>query len=225
MALNFSGEFLFPANIMESKGSLIPVCRDTFFWDTPKSFKEPWRIRLFFISSNVNLFTMKGLYSISETYVKHFFHITELREKRKGRGSKPSVIAIHPELLEFMASRAKESLPGAFVFLNPRTGEPYSQSGMFLLWERVRKTAGVDLRLYDATRHSFASQLVNAGTSIFKVSKMLGHSSTRMTEKYSHADLASLRIDLEKVSLKKIVRLTGSEPEVQQGKVKNAKRN
>lgn len=147
----------------------------------------------------------------------------ELREKRKGRHAKPTVICIHPELLPFIASRVKESLPGAFVFLNPRTNEPYSESGMFLLWERVRKAAGVDLRLYDATRHSFASQLVNAGTSIFKVSKLLGHSSTRMTEKYSHADLASLRIDLEKVSLKKIVRLTGSEPEVKEAASEKAK--
>jgi len=44
-----------------------------------------------------------------------------------------------------------------------------------------------------------------------------------MTEKYSHADLASLRIDLGKVSLKKIVRLTGSEPEVREAASEKAK--
>jgi integrase len=148
---------------------------------------------------------------------------TELREKRKGRHAKPMTICIHPELMPFMASRTKDSLPGAFVFLNPRVNEPYTQSAIKRLWVKVRESAGVDLRLYDATRHSFASQLVNAGTSIFKVSKLLGHSSTRMTEKYSHADLGSLRIDLEKVSLKKVVRLTGSEPEEEMVAVKNGK--
>jgi len=35
-------------------------------------------------------------------------------------------------------------------------------------------------------RHTFASQLVMAGANIFTVSKLLGHSSIEMTEKYAH---------------------------------------
>jgi site-specific recombinase XerD len=54
-----------------------------------------------------------------------------------------------------------------------------------------------------ASRHSFASQLVNSGVSLFKVSKLLGHSSTKMTEKYSHANIDSLRVELSKLSLRK----------------------
>ena len=36
---------------------------------------------------------------------------------------------------------------------------------------------------------------------LFKVSKLLGHTSTRMTEKYAHSHIQSLRTDLKKLSL------------------------
>ena len=58
-----------------------------------------------------------------------------------------------------------------------------------------------ELRLYDATRHSLASNLVNSGCSLYKVSRILGHSSTQMTEKYAHSEVESLRTDLQKLSL------------------------
>ena len=59
-----------------------------------------------------------------------------------------------------------------------------------------------NLRLYDATRHSVASQLLNSGTTIPTISKILGHSSTKMTERYAHPDLESIRADLGKLNLK-----------------------
>ena len=52
-----------------------------------------------------------------------------------------------------------------------------------------------------SARHSLASNLVNSGVSLFKVSKLLGHSSMKMTERYAHSDIESLRADIEKISL------------------------
>ena len=39
-----------------------------------------------------------------------------------------------------------------------------------------------------ALRHSAASNLVNAGQSLYVVAKVLGHSQTRTTERYAHLD-------------------------------------
>jgi integrase len=36
------------------------------------------------------------------------------------------------------------------------------------------------------TRHTFASWLVQKGTPLYTVSKLMGHSSIRMTERYAH---------------------------------------
>ena len=126
------------------------------------------------------------------------------REKRKGRKSKPVSIPIHPEVYDFIAERVKNNLPEAYVFVNPKTGRHYSENSLRRIWDGVRKKAGIgkELRLYDVTRHSLASQLVNSGTTLFKVSKLLGHSSVKMTEKYSHSNIESLRTEIIKLSLK-----------------------
>jgi integrase len=43
-----------------------------------------------------------------------------------------------------------------------------------------------DLTWYEATRHTFASLWVLSGGSIEKLAKLMGHSSTRVTERYAH---------------------------------------
>ena len=103
----------------------------------------------------------------------------------------------------YVEDRVKNNLPEAFVFVNPNTGGRYAETTLRRIWNNVRMKAGISksFRLYDATRHSFASQLVNMGSTLYKVSKLLGHSNTQVTEKYSHANIESLRTDLEKLSL------------------------
>lgn len=136
--------------------------------------------------------------TISATWSRRVY-----REKRKGKKSKSVTIPIHSELRDFVIERVKNNLPEAYVFTNPR-GRHYSENKLGRIWRGVKKKAGItDLKLKDATRHSFASQLVNSNTSLFKVSKLLGHSSIKMTEKYAHGHVANLRIDIEKLTLKK----------------------
>jgi integrase len=141
-----------------------------------------------------------GSITISATFSKNIY-----RQKRKGKRSKPAVIPIHPEMWGYIEDRVRNSLPEAFLFINPTTGQCYHEKKLRKVWKQVRDKAGIssDLRLYDASRHSFASQLVNSGVSLFTVSKLLGHSSTKMTERYSHANLDSLRTELSKISLQK----------------------
>ena len=126
------------------------------------------------------------------------------RERRKGRKSKPYIIVIHPEMWALIEDRVKTAHPEAFLFANPRTGTFYSMQAIQGLWDNVRAAAKITgLRLYDASRHSFASQLANQNVPTHKISWLLGHSTTKMSEKYTHRDLESLRTDVSKMSLKK----------------------
>ena len=126
------------------------------------------------------------------------------RERRKGRKSKPYIIVIHPEMWALIEDRVTTSQPEAFLFANPRTGTFYSMQAIQGLWDNVRAAANITgLRLYDASRHSFASQLANQDVPTHKISWLLGHSTTKMSEKYTHRDLESLRTDVSKMSLKK----------------------
>jgi integrase len=134
-------------------------------------------------------------------------------ERRKGKKSKPYVMAIHPEMMEYVAARVRGSHPEAFLFINAKNGQAYSEQKIKRVWKEVKAKGNISgLRLYDASRHSVASQLVNSGVSLFQVSKILGHSSTKMTEKYSHANLESLKVQLSKLSLRKATTVTRLSP-------------
>lgn len=71
-----------------------------------------------------------------------------------------------------------------YVLPNPQTLKPFT--GIHYAWDTARKRAKLpDVRIHDL-RHSYASNLLNAGQSLFVVSKALGHSSIRMSERYAH---------------------------------------
>lgn len=71
-----------------------------------------------------------------------------------------------------------------YVVPNPNTRQPFGN--LYHPWDKVRREAGMpDLRMHDL-RHTFASNLVNSGQSIYVVSKLLGHSQIKTTARYSH---------------------------------------
>lgn len=145
---------------------------------------------------NVDL--KRQIVTISATFSGNVY-----REKRKGRKSKSLIVPIHPEIFGYIEDRVKGNLPEAYLFVNSKNGLPYSKNKTRRIWDTVREAAGLPkvLRLYDVTRHSFASNLVNSGTSLYLVSKLLGHSTTKMTEKYAHPDLESMKVNLQKITL------------------------
>jgi integrase len=137
----------------------------------------------------------------------------QLRERRKGRGAKKLVIPIHPEVFDYVSERVERNLPSAFLFANPITQGPYSVQRLRKVWAKVKAAAKITgLRLYDATRHSFASQLVNAGVPINAVSDLMGHSTLRITQRYAHGDLSLKATTLQKMSLKKVLNLDRTSP-------------
>ncbi|WP_418319952.1 tyrosine-type recombinase/integrase [Piscinibacter sakaiensis] len=76
------------------------------------------------------------------------------------------------------------------LFISDRTGRPltYIQK----VWERLRREAGLPHLCIHDLRHQFASFLVNSGRTLYKVQKILGHSSHSVTERYAHLSTSSL---------------------------------
>ena len=69
------------------------------------------------------------------------------------------------------------------------TGDYFSKS-----FKRASKEAGMDKAIHFHTlRHSFASNLVQQGVSLYVIKELLGHSSVSTTEIYSHLNIASLK--------------------------------
>lgn len=132
------------------------------------------------------------------------------RKKRKGRRSKDVTIPIHSEISDYIKNRVTNNLPEAFLFIYKKTGQHYTEDKLKRIWDKVKVLVGLpkNIRLYDATRHSFASQLINNGISLINVSRLLGHSSVKMTEKYAHSSIERLKADISSISLsKEIIKL------------------
>ena len=77
-----------------------------------------------------------------------------------------------------------------YVVPNPESLKPFVS--VFNSWNNARERAGLrDVRMHDL-RHSCASNLVNAGQSLYVVAKVLGHSQVRTSERYAHLSADTL---------------------------------
>lgn len=88
--------------------------------------------------------------------------------------------------------------PGPYVF--PSHDDPFRpRSDNVSLWSRIRREACIeDVRLHDL-RHTFASHAVMNGVPLPVVSRLLGHSSPRMTLRYVHLGDRDIRAAAERV--------------------------
>jgi integrase len=68
------------------------------------------------------------------------------------------------------------------------------------LWRNVAKSADLPgVRIHDL-RHSFASTLVSAGTSLPMIGSLLDHKNAATTMRYSHVNLDPQRVAVEVVA-------------------------
>lgn len=73
---------------------------------------------------------------------------------------------------------------------NPATLKPFTS--FYNSWDTARRAAGLpDFRVHDC-RHQVASELVNAGQSLYVVGKILGHAQAKTTERYAHLSQGTL---------------------------------
>ena len=90
-------------------------------------------------------------------------------------------LPIHPEVREAMEAIPTRALSG-FVFTY--RGEPLKENTVNSVWRRVTRKAGLDISLYQGTKHSGGSQAINAGVPIKIIQEMMGHKDPRTTAKY-----------------------------------------
>lgn len=110
---------------------------------------------------------------------------------------------------EEVKTRGSQASP--YLFPSPRTPQRPFQQGTFRdnlnAWARkanIRNRLG---RLYRFTphqfRHTVGMRLINDDVPIDTISRLFGHSSTRMTERYAQKRLQTLREELQRIGLKR----------------------
>ena len=109
-----------------------------------------------------------------------------ISKRKPGEETKHKIIPMSETLFQMLLQRAKLKHVSGKIF-------PYKATAVKDAFERaVEKAKLQDFRFHDL-RHTFATRLIQSGTDLFAISKMLGHSTLRMTERYSHHSPASLR--------------------------------
>ena len=95
----------------------------------------------------------------------------------------PRKVPLNSQAIAILERQERGESP--FVFPSPL--DPSRPRGPHLgLWYRARREAGIeDVRLHDL-RHTHASHAVMNGVPVPVVSRLLGHSNTRMTLRYAH---------------------------------------
>lgn len=99
------------------------------------------------------------------------------------KSGKPRNIPLSMQAVE-MIKRLPRWAGCPYVIPNPTTLKPYVS--LYVAWHNARKRAGLgEVRIHDL-RHTAASMLVQSNVPIYTVSKILGHTQLKTTERYSH---------------------------------------
>ncbi len=92
----------------------------------------------------------------------------------------------------------------SFVFCKSN-GEKFTGDHFSRRFKSACKKTGIDKAIhFHSLRHSFASNLVQQGVSLYKVKELLGHASITTTEIYSHLNIDTLRDAISKLDDKQL---------------------
>ena len=132
--------------------------------------------------------------------VKTISVVNKENENFHTKNRKFRVIPLHKKLNPILAAWKEKSLEiqqdkeTNYCFPNEEGG--LWQNNLRRSFMALLKKAKIENFRFHDLRHTFASQLSKAGVDIYKISKLLGHSSTRTTQIYAH--LLPEKIDINK---------------------------
>jgi len=111
----------------------------------------------------------------------------------QGKGMKDRLTLLPPSLSHELAKHAAGKLPDDYLFTSERGGRLSSRS-LQLVFSRGLKAAGITKpATFHSLRHSFATHILEQGTDLRYIQKLLGHTNIRTTQRYTHVSTASIR--------------------------------
>src|ERR1044072_302603 len=97
-----------------------------------------------------------------------------------------------------MLELARENPGSEYLFVNPDTDQPYRD--LKKGFAQAGRLAGVtDLRWHDL-RHTFGTQLAEAGCSDATIAELMGHTDPKTTRRYTHGTERAKREEIGRAS-------------------------
>jgi integrase/recombinase XerD len=112
---------------------------------------------------------------------------------QQGKGQKDRYTLLSQRILEVLRAYWKEYRPSGWLFPGKPETEPLSVSSVQRVFEKVLLRAGIKKPASVHTlRHSFATHLLEAGTDLYYIQRLLGHTTPKTTAIYLHLSRKNL---------------------------------
>lgn len=199
--------------------------REKFFWEIPRPKKQEQLPKLFnqdevaaIINSVQNkkhkvmlMLAYSGGLRVSEVVSLKTYDIDSKRMTifiRQAKGKKDRIVTLSPVLLVLLRAYAAAYKPNkkGYLFEGSEKGTPYSIRSLQEVIQAAKKKAGImKPGSIHSLRHSFATHLIEKGTDVTMIQKLMGHNDIKTTMRYLHTsnkDLIKIISPLDDLKLK-----------------------
>jgi site-specific recombinase XerD len=149
---------------------------------------QPWLrdVVIFLVNTGVRVGELVNLEWKDVDFAKRTFRISQ-KQNFVTKSRRERIIPMNSEVFDVLKNlKRKENRKGSYVFESPHA-EKRCSLRISKSFKRCVREAGLgEQYTLHTLRHTFASYLVQAGVSLYIVSKLLGHSNIKTTEIYAH---------------------------------------
>ncbi|PWA04055.1 site-specific tyrosine recombinase/integron integrase [Flavobacterium psychrotolerans] len=113
---------------------------------------------------------------------------------KNSKGKKDRIAPLSPKILEMLRDYYKDYRPTTYLFEGQKAGAPYDARSLQLILKQALQKTGISKPVtLHWLRHSFATHLLESGTDLRYIQELLGHSSSKTTEIYTHVSTKSIQ--------------------------------
>ncbi len=119
-----------------------------------------------------------------------------------GKGNKQRVVPINDFVIDAYTQYISSIKIDKYIFINRKGNKLTTRGVRYIMDEIVRKSSVTKKISPHTLRHSFATELLNAGMDIRLVQELLGHESLASTQVYTHLSKAKIKSAYDAINLR-----------------------
>lgn len=113
---------------------------------------------------------------------------------KNAKGKKDRIVPLSPKILGMLREYYKLYKPQYYLFEGQKSGTPYNNRSLQQVLKQALAKASIKKPVtLHWLRHSYATHLLESGTDLRYIQELLGHSSSRTTEIYTHVSTKSIQ--------------------------------
>lgn len=113
---------------------------------------------------------------------------------KQSKGRKDRIAPLSGKIIELLRDYFMEYKPEGFLFEGQKKGEAYDERSLQNVLKQALEKAGITKPVsLHWLRHSYATHLLENGTDLRYIQEILGHSSSKTTEIYTHVSTKSIQ--------------------------------